>query len=92
MLLSCFYTGFGLQEEEEVNKCQGWPTGHSPGFLPGSSEDRPPHLPLRKTRWVNRQGPWIPGRQLEGSPRKEKAKTNDLQGNLEALKSVPSLY
>lgn len=52
----------------------------------------PPHLPLRKTRWVNRQGPWIPGRQLEGSPRKEKAKINDLQGNLEALKSVPSLY
>lgn len=36
-------------------------------------------------RMGKQAGPWIPGRQREGSPRKEKAKTSDLQRDLEAL-------
>ena len=36
-------------------------------------------------RMGKQSGPWIPGRQREGSPRKEKAKTRDLQRDLEAL-------
>lgn len=42
-----------------------------------------------RKRGGNTQGPWIPGRQWEGSPMKT---TSDLQGILEALGSISSLH
>lgn len=52
-------------------------------FLPGS-----PRGPGDKRG--KKAGPWVPGRKHEGSPRKKKGKTSDLQGIW--VKSVPSRH